>query len=305
MAGRQDRRTFVGIEAGGTKFVCLVGVGPDEIVAERRFPTATPDQTLELVGNWVADQCAHHAVDAIGLASFGPVDLDPTSATHGQITSTPKPGWAGTDMVGWLEGRFRRPVGFDTDVNAAVLAEHRWGAGVGLDDVAYVTVGTGVGGAAVSGGQLVHGLLHTEMGHVPVRRHPDDDQRGGCPYHGDCLEGLAAGPAIAARHGRPGQDLDREAAAGAARLEAFYLAQLMVTLTYVLSPRRIILGGGVTQLPGLFDHVRLQTRTMLAGALTAPMLAGDLDDYIVPAQLGHRAGALGALALARAACSQP
>jgi fructokinase len=285
---------YAGIEAGGTKFVCAVGTGPDDLVAETSFPTTGPEQTLGRAIDFVSGQ---GTVAAIGVASFGPVDLHSGSPTYGFITSTPKPGWQGTDVLGPLRRAFGIPVAFDTDVNGAALAEGRWGAAQGLDTFAYVTVGTGIGVGAMVGGSLVHGLLHPEGGHLPVRRHPDDGFPGVCPYHGDCLEGLACGPALAGRWQRPanelGPDLDR-----AVRLEAWYLAQLAATLAYVISPQRIVFGGGVLKLAGLLDATRTMLVELLNGYLDSPAITQHADRYLVAPGLGDRAGVLGGIALA-------
>ncbi|MPN06962.1 putative fructokinase [bioreactor metagenome] len=236
----------------------------------------------------------------MGAACFGPVELDPAAPAYGHITTTPKPGWAGTDVVGALRAGLGVPVGFDTDVNGAALGEVRWGVGVGLDPFVYLTVGTGVGGGAVVNGAPVHGLVHPEMGHVRV---PHDRVRdpfpGSCPFHGDCLEGLASGPAIARRWGAPAQTLP--AGHPAWELEASYLAELMAQLVLTLSPRRIVLGGGVMTGPGLFPMIRARTRELLAGYVSAPAVEAGLQDVIVPPGLGERSGRLGALALAEAA----
>jgi fructokinase len=287
---------YVGVETGGTKVVVAIGAGPGKIVAETRIATTTPRETLHRVSDWVDAEQAD--IQAVGVASFGPLDLRPDSPTYGRITTTPKPGWSDTDLVGWFADRHGLPVGLDTDVNAAALAEHRWGAGTGEDDLVYLTVGTGIGGGAIVRGRPVHGLIHTEMGHVPVLRHPDDRHPGSCPFHADCLEGLAAGPTLQTRYGRPAQTLGGDQLHQAVELEAWYLAQLVTTVTYLLSPERIVLGGGVSHLPDLIDAVRDRTRALLAGALASPRLAGTLDEYIVPPGLGDRAGILGALALA-------
>lgn len=290
------------VEAGGTKFVCAVGTGPGDIRATTSFPTTTPDETLGRAVDFVHGQQAELGADvaAIGVACFGPVDLHLDSPTYGHITSTPKAGWGGTSVVGAFRSAFEVPVGFDTDVNGAALAEHRWGAGQGLDPVVYVTVGTGIGGGALVNGRVLHGLLHPEVGHVMVRRHPDDQFTGGCPYHGDCLEGLAAGPALEARWQRRPDDLgdhrDR-----AVELESWYLAQLAATLTYLLSPERIIMGGGVLKLPGLLAAVRKATSTMLNGYLDVPATSSEIDQYIVAPGLDDQAGILGGIALAHRA----
>jgi fructokinase len=289
---------YAGIEAGGTKFVCGIGTGPADVRATTSFPTTTPGETLERVRGFLDEEGARHGpLTAIGVASFGPVDLRRSSPTYGSITSTPKPGWAGTDVVGFLKAAFDLPVGFDTDVNGAALGERRWGAAEGLDTFVYVTVGTGIGAGGMAGGQMLHGLAHPEMGHLMVRRHPDDRFAGRCPYHGDCLEGLACGPAIAERWGRPGQELGAQQA-DAVALEAWYLAQLAASVTYVLSPQRIIFGGGVMKLPGLLDELRRQTLDIVAGYLALPAIVDAIDEYLVLPGLADRAGLLGALELA-------
>jgi fructokinase len=284
------------IEAGGTKVVCAVGTGPEDLGSVVRFPTTTPEETLGRVLGFLRE---HGDVEAVGIASFGPVDLRRGSPTYGCITSTPKPGWRGTDVVGAVGGALGVPVGFDTDVNGAALGEARWGAGRGLGTVVYVTVGTGVGGGALVDGRPLHGLLHPEMGHLLVRRHPDDDFAGTCPFHGDCLEGLAAGPAVQARFGRPGAELDGAERDQAVAFQAHYLGQLAASLALVLSPERIILGGGAMQLPGLLAAVRLEAAAALNGYLDHPSV--DDGSLLVSPGLGDRAGVLGALVLAEQA----
>ena len=294
---------YAGIEAGGTKFVVAVGTGPEDLSEPVSFPTTTPRQTLDRAIATIRELVAEDGreLGAIGVASFGPVDLHPTSPTYGYITTTPKPGWGGTDVVRPLAAALDVPVGFDTDVNGAALGESRWGATQDLDASVYVTVGTGIGGGAIVAGRRLHGLLHPEMGHLLVRRHPDDHFPGACPFHGDCLEGMACGPALAARWSRPATDLGPDEPA-AVSLEAHYLAQLVVAVSLVVSPRRIVLGGGVLHLPGLLDGVRAETRRLLAGYLAA--LDDDLDRYVVAPGLGDRAGVLGALALAAEAAGR-
>lgn len=289
---------FGGIEAGGTKFVLAVGTGPDDLETTS-LPTTTPDETLPAT----LDFFDGRDVEAIGIAAFGPVDLDASSPTYGSITSTPKPGWRDTDVAGLVGDRLDVPVGFDTDVNGAAVGEARWGAAQGLDTFVYVTVGTGVGAGGLAGGRPLHGLLHPEMGHLLVRRHPDDDYVGRCPFHGDCLEGLAAGPALEDRWGkRPeelGDDLD-----AAVEIEAWYLAQLALACTYVLSPQRIVWGGGVMHLAGLLDRLRVRTVELLAGYLEVPAITEATDRYLVRPGLGDRAGVLGAIALAQDAADR-
>lgn len=282
---------FGAVEAGGTKFVCAVGTGPEDLRAEVRFPTATPAATIAAALEFFRGQeAAHGRIAGLGVGSFGPLDLDPSSPTWGFVTSTPKAGWAGTDLAGELGRPLGVPVAFDTDVNAAALGEGRWGAAQGLADFVYVTVGTGIGAGVVSGGRLVHGRLHPEVGHLPVRRERAADPFPGCcPFHGDCLEGLASGPALAARWGRSAEDLPADHPAW--DLEAEYLAQLAATLTLVLSPQKILCGGGVLQQSSLLPRLRLRLTKILGGYLEAPEIAE-------PA-LGPRAGILGALALAQ------
>jgi fructokinase len=277
--------TYGGLEAGGTKFVCAIGTGPDDL--ERiAFPTTTPEETI---GRAIAFFRERDALRALGIASFGPVDLDPCSTTYGYITSTPKPGWSHTDIAGTMGRALGVPVHFDTDVNAAALAESRWGSARGLDDVVYLTVGTGIGGGALVGGRLVHGLLHPEMGHMrPPHDRIADPYGGICPFHGDCLEGLASGPAIEQRWGVRAHDLSPDHPAW--RLEARYLAAGVVNLVCTLSPRRVILGGGVMEQAHLFPMIREEVATLLNGYVVAPEIG--------PPALGNNAGVLGAIALA-------
>ncbi|NCP16408.1 ROK family protein [bacterium] len=289
---------FGGIEAGGTKFVCILGSGPEDVRAEAHFPTTTPGETIRQAVEFFRHQQAEHGeLAAIGIASFGPLDLDPDSPTYGTITSTPKPGWSNTDFAGMIRRALSLPVGFDTDVNAAALAEWRWGAARGLDTFIYLTIGTGIGGGGMVNGHLMHGLLHPEMGHLCIPHDRGADPfAGSCPFHGDCLEGLASGPAIVKRWGQPAETLPPEHPAWA--LEARYLALGLVNLIYTLSPQKIILGGGVMQQAHLFPLLRREVQTLLKGYLQSPILQERIDEYILPPALGKRAGVLGALALA-------
>jgi len=286
-----------GIEAGGTKFVCAVGSGPDDLRAEARFPTTTPAETIGQAIEFFQQQ---KPLAAIGIASFGPLDPDPASLTFGYITTTPKPGWAHTDFAGAIRESLSVPVGFDTDVNGAALGEHRWGAAQGLDTFVYLTIGTGIGGGGMVGGDLTHGLRHPEMGHVRILHDWERDPfPGSCPYHGDCLEGLAAGPALEARWGQRGETLPVDHAAWS--LEAHYLALGLVNVICVLSPQRIIMGGGVMEQSQLFPLVRQRVQELLNGYFQVPEILEQIDDYIVPPGLGNRAGVLGAIALAQRA----
>lgn len=288
--------TFVGVEAGGTKIVCGAGTGPHDLADVTIFPTTTPAETTSRICDYV---WAHIGdLEAIGVASFGPVDLRQSSETYGFITSTPKPGWQSTDLLGPLRATADVPIGFDTDVNGAALAEARWGAAAEVDSCVYVTVGTGIGGGGYIGGSLLHGLLHPEMGHLPVRRHPDHDYDGMCPYHGDCLEGMASGTAIAARWGTLAQELTGERLRRAVSIEADYLAQMAAAMTYLLSPARLIFGGGVMHLEGLLDALRVRTSDQLNGYIDVPEITEHMDTYIMRPGLGDHAGLLGAIALA-------
>jgi fructokinase len=293
-----------GIEAGGTKFVCAVGSGPEDLRAEIHFATTTPEETIgQAIAFFQAQRQRHGELGAIGIAAFGPLDPNPASPAYGMITTTPKPGWAHTDFAGTVARALGRPVGFDTDVNGAALAEGRWGAAQGLDTFLYLTIGTGIGGGALVGGQLLHGLLHPEMGHILIPHDWErDPYKGHCPYHGDCLEGMAAGPAIAARWGQRAETLAPDHPAWA--LEATYLAYGLVNLILTLSPQRLILGGGVMNQAQLFPMVRQRVRDFLGGYVQAPHILAEIDSYIVPPALGSRAGVLGALALAQAAAAR-
>jgi fructokinase len=281
-------RRLGGIEAGGSKFVCAAGSSPEDVQVSE-FPTTTPAETMARVAEFFY---AREPVAAIGIASFGPIDPDLESPTFGYITSTPKLGWRNFDFAGTVHRALGTPIAFDTDVNAAAVAESRWGAARGLHSFLYVTVGTGLGGGALVNGRLLHGRLHPEMGHIRV---PHDCVRdpfpGNCPYHGDCLEGLAAGPAIQARWGKAGHLLPDDHPAW--DLEAEYLALGIVTWTCTLSPQRVILGGGIMQRQQLVAKLSVRVAQLLNGYLEPP--------EIVPPELGARAGVLGAIALAEAA----
>jgi fructokinase len=289
-----------GIEAGGTKFVCVVGTSIDDVRAETRLPTTSPAETLDAVVRFFAEASrAHGPLAAIGVGSFGPIDLHPASPTYGCITTTPKPGWAGADVVGTLHRALGVPVGIDTDVNAAALGEWRHGAARGLDTFVYLTVGTGIGGGGLAGGRLLHGLVHPEMGHLRVPHDRTADPFPGvCPFHGDCLEGLASGPAMAARWGVPAETLDAGHPAWA--LEAHYLALALHNIVCTLSPQRVVIGGGVMAQPALLPLVRRDLATLLNGYIQSPAVLERMDDFVVPPALGDRAGVAGALVLAAA-----
>jgi fructokinase len=286
------------IEAGGTKFVCGIGTGPQDL-RTAQFPTTTPQETVAQVVQYFREQ-AGTALAAIGIGSFGPVDLHPESPTFGRITSTPKPGWQNFDLVGAVRASFPIPIGFDTDVAASGLGEARWGAAQGLSDFLYLTVGTGIGGAAIVHGHVLHGLIHSEMGHIRIPHDLSTDPYPGyCPFHYDCLEGLAAGPSIKARWGKPAQELPLDHPAW--NLEAHYLAEAIVNFTLILSSQRILLGGGVMQQPQIFPLIRTEVARLLNGYVQHDEVLNHLDRYIAPPQLGGLAGVLGALVIAEQA----
>ncbi|MFA6034823.1 MAG: ROK family protein [Myxococcota bacterium] len=294
------KRLYGGIEAGGTKFVCAVGTGPGDIKEEIRFPSAAPEETVGRAIGFLRDaQASFGRLDAGGVSSFGPIDPSPSAPTWGMITTTPKPGWRNTNIVGMISREFDCPIGFDTDVSGAALGEGRWGAASGLHSFAYITVGTGIGGGAVVSGRPVHGLLHPEMGHVIPPRDPDDRFPGVCPFHGGCLEGLASGPAIEKRWGVSPRDLPPDHPAWA--LEARYLAWVSANLACTLSPQRIIFGGGVMEQLHLFPLIQTETRRILGGYLQSTSITERTDSYIVPTELKNRAGILGAFVLAERA----
>src|SRR6478609_7414619 len=283
------------IEAGGTKFVCAVGTGPDDLRAERRIPTTSPRETLEQCLAFFESQ---PKIDALGVGCFGPLELRRDARYYGHVTATPKPGWSHADIVGPLARGLGVPVAFDTDVNAAVLGEARWGAARNLDTAIYITIGTGIGGGALIGGQLAHGLVHPEMGDLLVPREQDDLAfEGTCPFHGGrCWEGLAAGPALERRYGQRAETLPVDHPAW--DLEARYIASALTSLVLVLSPQRVILGGGVMQVGALFPLIREHLTRSLAGYVQAPALLEGIDQYVVPPHLGAHSGIAGALALA-------
>lgn len=292
---------YFGLEAGGTKFVCAVGSGPDDIRERFRVPTTDPAATIEESIAFFEEAARNHGPPAaVGIASFGPIELRKSHPDYGCVTKTPKPGWSGADLVGPFARAFSVPVGFDTDVNGAALGEWRWGAGRGLHSIIYLTVGTGIGGGAVIDGQMLHGLVHPEMGHVSVPRVPGDDFPGRCPFHGDCLEGMAAGPAVEQRWGRRGEELG-ELLGPAVELEAAYLAAGLRQFVYVLAPERIIVGGGVSELPGLMPALRERLVEQMAGYGVLEEHLG--DDFVTHPGLGSNSGAAGAFALAAAALS--
>jgi fructokinase len=291
---------FGGIESGGTKFVCGIGNGPDTLEVAS-FPTGDPAESLQQAITFFRD-FAGRRLTALGIASFGPIDLERTSPTYGYITTTPKTAWRHVDIVGILTRALAVPVAFETDVNAAALAEAKWGAARDVEDCVYITVGTGIGGGVLVNRRPVHGVLHPEIGHLRIPPLREDPFSGSCSFHGNCLEGLASGPALSARWGCSPERLPADHPAW--DLEAHYLAVALVNLICSVSPRRIILGGGVLQQPVLLPLIRRKVVSMLNGYIAKPELNEAIDSYIVPPQLGRHSGVLGAILLA-SACGQP
>lgn len=280
-----------GIEAGGTKMVC--GIGDENGVLRDRasFPTRNPEETF-------ADMISYFKkwdIKALGIGCFGPVDLNRNSKTYGYITTTPKKGWEYCNIVGAMKDALGIPVGFDTDVNGAVLGEVTWGAARGCETAIYITVGTGVGVGVYCNGGLVHGLVHPEGGHVILSRHPEDTYPGRCPYHPDCMESLASGPAIMERYGAPAAELSDRAKVW--ELEAYYIAQAITDYVLLYSPQKVILWGGVMHQEKLFPMVREQVKKFLNGYIHHEMITERIDDYIVAPALGEDPGILGALRL--------
>ncbi|PIQ42485.1 MAG: fructokinase [Gammaproteobacteria bacterium CG11_big_fil_rev_8_21_14_0_20_46_22] len=289
---------FIGIEAGGTKFV--VAHGPDGLHLSDRhvIATTTPDETMAQVLDYISQIQREHTVSAIGAGVFGPLDPDPSSPHYGHITTTPKKAWQQFNFVGFLQEATGLPIGFDTDVNAAALGEHRWGAAQGLSDFVYITVGTGIGGGAMVNGKLLHGAMHTEMGHMLMPQDlAKDPFEGVCPFHHNCLEGLASGPAMMKRwHVESALDLPADHVAWA--LESDYLAAAAANYTFCLSPKRIIFGGGVMNHPGLIEKICPKTLQAIAGYVKNATVTEGINDYIVLPGLGDNAGIAGAIALA-------
>lgn len=288
-----------GVELGGTK--CIAVLARDrQIIARNRWPTGDdPAATLGTVSGWLAAVSRDEPFAALGIGSFGPLCLDVADPRYGYILNTPKPGWSGTDVIGRLAAGFDVPVGFDTDVAGAALAEGLWGASVGCSSHVYLTIGTGIGGGVVIDGKPLHGAVHPELGHIRVRRQTGDHFAGTCPFHRDCLEGLASGPAIAARAGKPAEALDDNDPVW--HLIAHEIAELMSTLILTLSPQRIVIGGGVGQgQPALLPLIHAATARLLCGYLPGQSEA-ELREIIVHPAMGEDAGVFGAIALANAA----
>ena len=286
------------VEAGGRKFICGLGTEDGKIIDKISIPTTTPEDTMKKVIAYFKDK----KFDVMGVGSFGPIDPVKESGTYGYITKTPKPYWSDYNIVGELKKHFNVPMEFDTDVNGAALAESWWGAGNGLKNVIYITVGTGIGAGAVVDGKMLQGLTHPEMGHISIKRHRNDSYEGKCPFHKDCLEGMAAGPAIEARWGKKGFELSNNMEVW--EMEAYYLAQGLVNYILILSPQKIIMGGGVMKQKQLFPLIRKNVQEFLNGYVHKKEILDDIDNYIVYPGLGDEAGFIGSLALGKIALSQ-
>ena len=290
------KKLYGGMEGGGTKFYCVVGGGKGSILEEVRFPTTTPEETLSKAVAFFKK----FDLAAIGLAPFGPLDLNPASASYGSITGTPKPGWSGVNVLAAFKNEFNLPMAFDLDVNAAGYGEYSLNPeNKGLESFVYFTIGTGIGAGMIINGKVIHGLTHPEAGHM---RLPHDRKRdpfpGTCPFHGDCFEGMASGPALARRWRKPAESLPANHPSW--EQEAWYIAYALVNVILNLSPQRIVLGGGVMEHEPLFPSIRTKVQKLLNGYIASPVFSGSLEDFIVPPALGRRSGALGAMALAKA-----
>jgi len=295
-----ENKVFGGIEAGGTKFVCMIGTGPKDIRLIERFPTSNPADTLARALAFFQKGFSIQPLSAIGVACFGPIDLNPASPTFGYITTTPKSGWANTDIMGILRTALNIPVLMDTDVNAAALSEQMWGSTHRYDPLIYLTVGTGIGGGAIVNGKPIHGLVHPEIGHLRIPHNWETDPFAGiCPYHGDCFEGLASGPAIYKRWGQSAENLPDDHPAW--DLEAHYIALALMNVIVSFSPLRIIIGGGVMQHTSLFPGVRKRVLGLINTYIHSSVILDHIDDYIIPPGLGTQSGVLGAIALCKMA----
>ncbi|MEG1844108.1 MAG: ROK family protein [Clostridia bacterium] len=281
------------LEAGGTKMVCSIGDEQGRIADRVSIPTLLPEETLEAISAYFEGK----GIEALGVAGFGPLDLNPQSPTYGYVTTSPKLAWQHCALVPTLKARLHVPIGIDTDVGAAALSEFMLGAGKGVNNLVYLTVGTGIGGGVIAGGKLVHGLVHPEAGHFILRAHPKDPAPDGfCPFHKGCFEGLAKGPTFDARWGVSSKDLP-EGHIGW-EIEAYYLAQFCVAMLMILSTEKIVLGGGVMQQAFLFPMIREKTRELMGGYIASDMILEHIDQLIVPPGLGVNSGVTGALLLA-------
>jgi fructokinase len=294
---------FGGIEAGGTKFVCAVGSEPEDLSEPFRIRTTTPIETIDKIIKYFGKQNKKRAIEAIGIGSFGPVDLKKESPTYGYITSTPKIKWQNTKFYGKIKEAFNVPVGFDTDVNAAALGEQKWGAAQDVSDFIYITIGTGIGGGGIINGGFLHGLAHPEMGHIFIPHDKKaDPYEGKCPFHKNCFEGLASGTAIKDRWGKPGEKLGKNHPAW--DLEAKYISLAVINYICTLSPQKVILGGGVMKQKQLLPLIHKRVKSLINNYIRVPEITNNIERYIVLPELGDNAGVLGAIALAERECEK-
>jgi fructokinase len=290
-------KLYGGIEAGGTKFVCCVASGSRQIVGEVRFATTTPQETLRKAVQFFERYVSTGQIKTIGVGCFGPLELNPNSSMYGYITATPKPDWTNTNVRGILQRQLGVNIAIDSDVNAAAIGERVWGASRGADPSLYLTIGTGIGGGYLQGGKPLHGLVNPEMGHIRIPHNRERDPfNGSCPFHGDCFEGLASGPAIEKRMKATGATVPE--ADPFWELEADYIASALMNYILILSPKKIILGGGVMQREFLFPKVRNRVHELLNGYVSSKVILEQIDQYIVPPGLGNQSGSMGAIALA-------
>ena len=294
------------LEAGGTKMICAVGNEDGQILDQVSIPTSTPEETMPAVIEYfkakVSPELAEEdRLSALGIACFGPVDVRKNSKTYGNILYTPKIAWRNFPMVKTMKDALNIPVGFDTDVNGSLLGEVTWGCAQGLTDAVYFTIGTGIGMGAMSGGNLIHGMLHPEAGHIAMSVIPGDEYKGHCPSHGACFEGMASGPAIEERWGKKGSELSDNPEVW--ELEAKYIAQAMTAVTYMLSPQKIILGGGVMSQSQLFPMIRKYVTEYINGYIDTKELR-NINSYITPAALNGNQGIMGAIKLAEMAAEE-
>ncbi|ROP49149.1 MULTISPECIES: ROK family protein [unclassified Rathayibacter] len=298
---------LAGIETGGTKVACGVSdpADPTELLMTRRFPTTSPGETISRIVEFIRDADDALGLDAVGIASFGPVNVDPDRERYGWITGTSKPGWANTKLLERVSQQVAKPLALLSDVSGAALGEQQWGAGRDVTSVAYATFGTGVGIGVVIRGHVLHSNGAPEVGHLLVRRHPFDDFAGCCPFHGDCLEGLAAGPAVQARWGTDSSHLPSRIRGEAFEILGFYMAQAIAAIAYSTGVERVVVGGGVLNAPGLLDEARRQLAAVTGGPLAGHPISSDPWDFVVPPALGERSGVLGAIAAARMLSAAP
>jgi fructokinase len=282
------------LEAGGTKMVCALGKEDGTILDQISIPTTTPEETIPHIIKYFKDS----DIVSLGIGTFGPVDVNKTSEKYGYILDTPKIAWKNYNLIGNIQKELNIPIGLDTDVNGSCLGEMTFGSSIGLDSVVYITIGTGVGVGISINGQLLHGMLHPEAGHILLRQHPEDNYKGKCPYHGTCFEGLAAGPAIEDRWGKKALELKDKDKVW--EIEAYYIAQALVTFILTISPRRIILGGGVMHQTQLFPLIRKEVIKQMNGYINTKEIK-DIDNYIVPASLKDDQGIMGCIQLAKVA----